>query len=77
MGNKTLGYLRLKGLKETVLNPPVNNDSSREKNENAYAELIQFLDDRSPGLVFQRLQTMDTEHYKFCENIMLGVVNPE
>ena len=48
---KILQYLRLKGLKESVLNMPVNNGSSREKNKNAYAELIQFLDDSSLGLV--------------------------
>ena len=65
-----LGYLRLRGLKETVLNPPVNNDSSREKDENAYAELIQFLDDRSLRLVmseaadngYRALQIL-LEHY--------------
>ena len=37
-----------------MLNPPVNNDSSRERNENAYAELIQFLDDRSLGYVMSQ-----------------------
>ena len=60
----------MKKLKETVLNPPVNNDSSRERNENAYAELIQFLDDRSLGFVmseaadngYRALQIL-REHY--------------
>ena len=67
---KILGYLRLRGLKETVFNPPVNNDSSREKDENACGELIQFLDDRSLELVmseaadngYRALQIL-LEHY--------------
>ena len=39
MGDKSTWVSRLRKLKETVLNPPVNNGSSREKNENAYAKL--------------------------------------
>ena len=67
---KIIGYLRLRGLKETVLNPPVNNNSIREKNKNTYNELIQILDDHSLGLVmsvavdngYRALQIL-REHY--------------
>ena len=70
---KILQYLRSKGLKESVRNTPVNNGSSREKNKNTYAELIQFLDDSSLGLVmteaadngYRALQVLQ-EHYAGC-----------
>ena len=45
---KFLGYLRLQGLKGTILQEPDEDDVNDEvKNEEAYAELIQFLDDKS------------------------------
>ena len=51
---KFLGYLRLQGLKETILQEPGEDDVNDEvKNEEAYAELIQFLDDKSLSLVMR------------------------
>ncbi|CAB4032274.1 myosin heavy fast skeletal muscle [Paramuricea clavata] len=56
---KFLGYLRLKKLSETILTP-LADDASQEviaadsiKNMDAFAELIQFLDDRSLSLVIR------------------------
>ncbi|KAG1961315.1 hypothetical protein F2P79_005481 [Pimephales promelas] len=49
-----LGHLCLQGLKETILNEPSEEDEEDEtKNAEAYAELIQFLDDRSLSLVMR------------------------
>ena len=58
---KFLAHLRLQGLKGTILKEPVSNedgdeeesDDDAEKNAEAYAELIQFLDDRSLSLVMR------------------------
>ena len=47
-GTKFLGHLCLQGLKDTILNEPAADDDEDEgKNAEAYAELIQFLDDKS------------------------------
>lgn len=53
---KFLGHLRLQGLKETILTAPTSEDENvlaedEGKNEEAYAELIHFLDDKSLSLV--------------------------
>ena len=56
---KFLGHMRLQKLKNTILNQPA--DGAREnalaedaaKNAEAYAELIQFLDDKSLSLVMR------------------------
>ena len=64
---KFLGHLRLQGLKSTILNQPEIGDDDEEsaedaamrvaedadKNEEAYAELIQLLDDKSLSLVMR------------------------
>ncbi|KAJ8029524.1 hypothetical protein HOLleu_28937 [Holothuria leucospilota] len=53
---KFLGYLKLKKLKETILLPANTNplpDGFAGKNEEAYAEMIQFLDDRGLSLVMR------------------------
>ena len=51
---KFLGHLRLQGLKETILTEPETEDEDDvAKNEEAYAELIQFLDDKSLSLVMR------------------------
>lgn len=45
---KFLGHLCLQGLKDTILNEPAGDDDEDEgENAEAYAELIQFLDDKS------------------------------
>ena len=48
---KFLGHLRLMGLKEAIVSTEENVDE--EKNEECYAELIQFLDDKSLSLVMR------------------------
>ncbi|KAL2086590.1 hypothetical protein ACEWY4_017649 [Coilia grayii] len=45
---KFLGHLRMLGLKETIQS---SDEVDQEKNEECYAELIQFLDDKSLSLV--------------------------
>lgn len=58
---KFLGHLRLLGLKDTILNEPASDDEEDEgnieddikKNEEVYAEMIQFLDDKSLSLVMR------------------------
>jgi len=47
---KFLGYMTLQKLKDTIL---AANDSDIGKNELAFAELIQFLDDKSLSLVMR------------------------
>lgn len=49
---KFLGYMRLQGLKQTLVTTDVNNVET-VKNEEAFAELIQFLDDKSLSLVMR------------------------
>ena len=71
---KILGYLRLKGLKETVLKPPA--EGSEEKNKNAYAELIQFLDDRSLGLVMTEAKDSGYEALKILREHYAGRSKP-
>ena len=56
MGKKFLAYMLLKDLKKTIL--PLADGTQDEtdfdtKNEKAYAELIQFLDDTSLQLVMR------------------------
>ena len=64
---KILGDLRLKGLKEIVLNRP--GADTAEKNENGYAELIQFLDDRSLRLVMAQARDNGYKALRIlCEN---------
>ena len=48
---KFLGYMRLQKLKDTIL--PSDEVPDASKNEEAFAELIQFLDDRSLSLVMR------------------------
>lgn len=55
---KFLGHLRLQGLKETILYEPAEDEEGEpaedeEKNAEAYAELIQFLDDKSLSLIMR------------------------
>ena len=51
---KFLGYMLLKKLKKTILPPDVSEPNEDvEKQEQAFAEMIQFLDDRSLGLVMR------------------------
>ncbi|KAL1278847.1 hypothetical protein QQF64_025520 [Cirrhinus molitorella] len=51
-----LGHMRLLGLKDTLLSetpPGADDEDVANKNEEAYAELIQYLDDKSLSLVMR------------------------
>ena len=53
-----MGHLRLQGLKDVILNEPTTEEEDElqqdaRKNAEAYAELIQFLDDKSLSLVMR------------------------
>ena len=49
---KFMGYLRIKKLKAAVCSTSDElNDDEKDKNEEAYAELIQFLDEKSISLI--------------------------
>ena len=48
-----MGHLCLQGLKDTILNGPAAADEDDGRNAKAYAELIQFLDDKSLLLVMR------------------------
>ena len=49
---KFLGYLNLRKLKATIL-APENEEIDEDKNEEAYAELIQCLDEKSLSLIMR------------------------
>ena len=49
---KFLGYMRLRKLKDTIL-PSTDAEIDADKNAEAFAELIQFLDDKSLSLVMR------------------------
>jgi len=49
---KFLGYMRLQKLKDTIL-PPPDTEVDSTKNEEAFPELIQFLDDKSLSFVMR------------------------
>ena len=48
---KFLGYLKLKKLKEVVTSKETLTPEQKSKNEEAYAELIQLIDDNSLALI--------------------------
>ena len=51
---KFMGYMLLKKLKSTILPKlETEKDEDKDKQEEAFAELIQFLDDRSLGIVMR------------------------
>ena len=53
-GTKFLECLRTLGLKDIVLRKNMNGDETdKERNEEAYAELIQFLDDKDLSLIMR------------------------
>ena len=58
---KFLGYMRLQKLKDTITTAEYE-DINAAKNEEAFAELIQFLDDKSLSLVMRALKILRA-HY--------------
>ena len=64
---KFLGYMKLKKLKSTI-NPDNPTAAEEEKNEEAFAELIQFLDDRSLSLVMRDAKDKGREALKILRD---------
>jgi len=52
---KILGYFKLKKLKDTLVG---TDDVDADKNDTAFAELIQFLDERSLSPIIRKLRMM-------------------
>lgn len=75
---KFLGHLRLQGLKDTILKEPSDSEEDDgaagdvEKNAEPYAELIQFLDDKSSSLVIREAADNGRKALKILETIVLA-----
>ncbi|XP_074493118.1 uncharacterized protein LOC141768624 [Sebastes fasciatus] len=68
---KLLSHLRLQGLKDTILKEPTTEDEEEddeEKNDEAFAELIQFLDDKSLLLVMREAADNGREALKILRD---------
>ena len=63
---KFLGYLNVRKLKATIL-APENEEIDEDKNEEAYAELIQCMDEKSLSLIMRddgwKALTILQDHY--------------
>ena len=68
---KIMGYMKLKKLKETI-GPDTTDAPNDEKNEEAFAELIQFLDDRSLSLVMRDARDNGREALKILRSHYRG-----
>ena len=68
---KFMGYMLLKKLKKTV-NPDETDGADARKNEEAFAELIQFLDDRSLSLVMRDAKDNGREALKILRGHYRG-----
>ena len=72
---KFLGYLRTLDLKRTITSESLTSEAGedeveedRQKNEKAYAELIQFLDDKSLSLIIRDAADNGREALKILRN---------
>ena len=74
---KLLGYMLLKQLKKTVL-PPDSSETEEDaaKQEEAFAELIQFLDDRSLGLVMREAKDNGRKALQILRQHYAGTSKP-
>ena len=78
---KFLGHLRLQGLKDIILTEPTTEEADElledaEKNAEAYAELIQFLDDKSLSLVMRDAADDGREALQILRNYYQGRGKP-
>lgn len=75
---KLLGYLHLLGLKNTVLKEPESEEerAADGKNADAYAELIQFLDDRSLSLIMREAPDNGRKALKMLREYYAGKGKP-
>ena len=72
MGNKDTWVSEIKRVERNR----ADNAASAKKNENAYAELIQFLDDRSLGLVMSEARDNGYEALKILREHYAGRSKP-
>ena len=70
---KILGYIKLKKLKDVLVG---TNQPSTEKNEQAFAELIQFLDERSLSLVMRDARDDGREAFRILREHYAGSGKP-
>lgn len=76
-----MGHLRLQGLKDIILNEPDTEDEEElavdaAKNAEAYAELSQFLDDKSLSLVMREAADDGREALKILSDYYQGKGKP-
>ena len=68
---KFLGYMRLQKLHEVVVRVESEKEASDAgKLANAFAKLVQCLDDKSLALVIREVKDDGRKPYKSCENII-------
>ena len=70
---KILAYLKLKKLKETVVGTAAVN---QDKNETAFAEIIQFLDDRSLSLIMTEAKDDGRKAFRILREFYAGNSKP-
>ena len=71
--------MRLLGLKDTLLNDPDSDDdieNDRKKNEEVYAEIIQFLDDRSLSLIMRDATDNGRKAFQILRDYYAGKGKP-
>lgn len=74
-----LGYLHLLGLKNTVLGEPNSQEeraADNKKNADAYAELIQVLDDKSLSLIMREAPDNGRKALKMLREYYAGKGKP-
>ena len=71
---KLLGYMKLRKLKDTLVGE--DDDIDEDKNESAFAELIQFLDDRSLSLVIREAKDDGRKAFKVLRDFYAGDSKP-
>ncbi len=76
-----MGHLLLQGLKQTILHQPespadAEEEDDDEKNAKAYAELIQFLDDKSLSLIMQEAADDGRKALKILRGYYAGKGKP-
>ena len=74
---KFLRYLHTLGLKDAILGKNLNGDETdTERNEEAYNELIQFLDDKSLSLIMREASDNGIEPLRILRNHYAGKGKP-
>ena len=70
---KFLGYMKLKNLKDILIG---SNEIDEDENEVAFAELVQFLDERSIALVIRDARDKGREAFKILKDHYAGTSKP-